>query len=112
MVTEVKGPTAAVVSIEGRGGPGPVRTAGTAGTSTTSITRPQVSITGDAATMAALERAVAASPEVDPKRVEAVQTALAEGSYQVDPRRTADQFLRLENLMAAATTRGAAGNDD
>jgi flagellar biosynthesis anti-sigma factor FlgM len=104
MVTEVKGPSASVVSIDAQRGVGAVPS-GTAGNKAGGATaRSEVSITGDAATLAALERAVAATPEVDVQRVEAVQKSLADGSYQLDPRKTAENFLRLENLISAATT--------
>jgi flagellar biosynthesis anti-sigma factor FlgM len=112
MVTEVKGPGASVVSIEGRTGVSPVRTTTGGEVNRAEGTRPEVRITGDAAALAALEGAVADAPVVDAKRVEAVQKALADGSYQVDPRRTAEQFLRLENLIAAATTRPPGSRDE
>lgn len=112
MVTEVKGPTASVVSIEGRSTVAAIPANTGSGMTRADATRPQVRITGDAATLVALERAVAATPEVDVGRVESVQKALADGSYPIDPRRTAEQFLRLENLIAAATTRGPAGHGD
>jgi len=112
MVTEVKGPAASVVSIEGRSSVAATPTAVGPGASRAGAATFQVRITSDASTLAALERAVAATPEVDAGRVEAVQKALADGNYQVDPRRTAEQFLRLENLVAAATTRTPVDHGD
>jgi len=105
MVTEVKGPSASVVSIEAQRSAAAASGVSSSATARPAPARPEVSITGDAATLAALEKALAATPDVDAQRVEAVQRALADGSYQVDPRRTADNFLKLEGLLSAATAR-------
>jgi len=56
-----------------------------------------VTLTGAARGMAALEQSVRALPVVDETRVTAVKQRLQDGSYEVDPQRVADRLLRLES---------------
>lgn len=59
----------------------------------------QVSLTASAALLQELEKEIAQLPVVDAGRVENVQRALATGTFQVDPARTADKLLQLELIM-------------
>lgn len=59
----------------------------------------QLSLTTSAQLLKELNEAVAATPEVDASRVEAIKQAIADGSYQVDAGRIADQLLKLEDQL-------------
>ena len=61
----------------------------------------KVTLTETAAKLQKLESSVANQPVVDTKRVEAVKQALADGSFQVDSKRTADKMADFENLLAS-----------
>ena len=70
------------------------------GASGSSASKPQtdtVHITESARSLAALSRTVSETPDVDTKRVAAVQQSLASGSYQINPERIADSMLQLEH---------------
>jgi len=70
-----------------------------------SNTPDRVNITGTARTLAALQAAVAASPEIDMKRVEQLRLSVDRGTYVPNPARIADRMLQLETDIAAATGR-------
>jgi negative regulator of flagellin synthesis FlgM len=59
----------------------------------------QLSLTTSAQLLKELNEAVAATPEVDSSRVQAIKQAIAEGTYQVDAGRIADQLLKLEDQL-------------
>lgn len=59
----------------------------------------QLSLTTSAQLLKELNEAVAATPEVDSSRVEAIKQAIADGTYQVDAGRIADQLLKLEDQL-------------
>jgi len=59
----------------------------------------QLSLTTSAQLLKELNDVVAATPEVDATRVEAIKQAIADGSYQVDAGRIADQLLKLEDQL-------------
>jgi negative regulator of flagellin synthesis FlgM len=59
----------------------------------------QVSLTASASLLQELEKEIAQLPVVDTGRVESVQRALATGTFQVDPARTADKLMQLELIM-------------
>ena len=59
----------------------------------------QLSLTSSAQLLKELSEAVAASPDVDPSRVEAIRQAIADGTYQVDAQRIADKLLNLEDQL-------------
>jgi len=65
-------------------------------------TSPEVQITSAAQLLAAVERQLANTPEVDSGRVDATRQALSEGSYQVDSEQVADGLLAAQNLTAQA----------
>ena len=62
-------------------------------------TSEQLSLTSSAQLLKELSEAVAASPEVDKGRIEAIRQAIADGSYDVDAQRIADKLLRLEDQL-------------
>ena len=59
----------------------------------------QLSLTTSARLLKELNEVIAATPEVDSSRVEAIKQAIAEGTYQVDAGRIADQLLKLEDQL-------------
>ena len=59
----------------------------------------QLSLTSSAQLLKELNDVVAATPEVDSSRVEAIKQAIAEGTYQVDAGRIADQLLKLDDQL-------------
>jgi len=59
----------------------------------------QLSLTSSAQLLKELNDVVAATPEVDESRVEAIKQAIAEGTYDVDAGRIADQLLKLEDQL-------------
>lgn len=63
---------------------------GTAGTSET------VELTSGAQLLERLEKNLASLPDIDPARVEAVKSAIANGDYQVDAQKIADALLRFD----------------
>ena len=65
----------------------------------------RVNITGAARTLSALQDAVAASPEIDMKRVEQLRQSISLGTYVINPARIADRMLQLEGDLAAAIGR-------
>ena len=72
-------------------------TSGSAGSNTSAAPTDSVHITESARSLAALSRTVSETPDVDTKRVAAVQQSLASGSYQINPERIADSMLQLEH---------------
>ena len=68
----------------------------------------RVNITGAARTLAALQDAVAASPEIDMKRVDQLRQSVDRGTYVPNPAKIADRLLQLETDIAAATGRTGA----
>ncbi|MEW5992786.1 MAG: flagellar biosynthesis anti-sigma factor FlgM [Candidatus Zixiibacteriota bacterium] len=55
-----------------------------------------VSLTDTAARLRELENSLAKLPVVDSQRVETLQQAIANGSYEVDSGRVAEKMLRFE----------------
>jgi negative regulator of flagellin synthesis FlgM len=55
-----------------------------------------LNITGDAGKLQELEGRIANMPIVDGQKVEAVQQALANGSFTIDPQTCADKMLAME----------------
>lgn len=58
-----------------------------------------VSLTDTAARLRELENSLAKMPVVDSQRVEALQQAIANGSYEMDSGRTAEKMLGLEQAL-------------
>jgi len=61
-----------------------------------------VSITATAVNLENLERLMAQIPIVDASRVESVRESLSKGSYEVNPERTAEKFIRFELMLNRA----------
>ena len=58
----------------------------------------KVSLTEMAAKLRSLERTLADVPEVDKKRFESIREAIANGTYQINVDRIAEQLIRLESM--------------
>lgn len=61
-----------------------------------------VSITQTAVSLGNMERLMAQIPVVDAQRVETVRESLLKGSYEVNPERTAEKFIRFELMLNRA----------
>jgi negative regulator of flagellin synthesis FlgM len=57
----------------------------------------KLSLTSEAAMMQSIESDIAELPEVDTARVQAIQAAVASGSYQVDSAKAAEKMLNFES---------------
>ena len=62
----------------------------------------KVSLTGDAVRMQQLDKAATAAPVVDGKKVAAIKTALAGGSYRVNSHATAGKLARMDWELGTA----------
>ncbi len=62
----------------------------------------QLSLTDEARKLQELEQRVATAPAVDSKKVEAVRTAIENGTFAVNPDRIADKMMRLEQALTDA----------
>jgi len=58
-----------------------------------------VNLTGEARQLQALEARIASEPVVDSQRVEAVRTAVDNGTFTIDPARIADKMISLEQAL-------------
>ncbi|MDZ7753484.1 MAG: flagellar biosynthesis anti-sigma factor FlgM [Gammaproteobacteria bacterium] len=58
-----------------------------------------VSLTQTAVSLENMERLMAQIPIVDAHRVESIRESLSKGSYQVNPERTAEKFIRFELML-------------
>ncbi|AKC88006.1 flagellar biosynthesis anti-sigma factor FlgM [Pseudoxanthomonas suwonensis] len=56
-------------------------------------------LTGEAASLQALQRELAAAPAVDQARVAEVKQALESGSYRIDPAKIAERMLDLDEQL-------------
>lgn len=59
-----------------------------------------VRLTGEAASLQALSRSLAAEPSMDAAKVQAVRNALEDGSYRINPREIATRLDALERELA------------
>lgn len=73
--------------------------ANAAGNKTQGTAEDSVSLTDQAEKLRALEAKVNAQPVVDTKRVEALRSAILDGTYTVDSARTAEKMANFENLL-------------
>ncbi|MEW7975831.1 MAG: flagellar biosynthesis anti-sigma factor FlgM [Candidatus Thiodiazotropha endolucinida] len=88
-------------NLKGTGDSGLVTRSGLPGgkrsaTSTTSTRKDRFDLTGSAGKLLELEARIAQMPIVDAQKVEAVQKALATGSFTIDPQTAADKMLAME----------------
>lgn len=58
-----------------------------------------VNFTQRASQLEQLERSVSSLPVVDTQRVESIRKAIADGSFEVDPARTADKLVQFEEAL-------------
>lgn len=56
----------------------------------------KVSLTSTAAKLKALEQQLTTQPDVDMRKVSEVQTAIANGNYDVNPQNIADKMMNFE----------------
>ncbi|NLS11633.1 flagellar biosynthesis anti-sigma factor FlgM [Vibrio sp. SM6] len=59
-----------------------------------------VSLSSQGKAMGQLQQSMAATPAFDAAKVAAIKEAIANGSYQVDPERLADNIMKFENELA------------
>ncbi|GMQ89057.1 MAG: hypothetical protein BMS9Abin09_0503 [Gammaproteobacteria bacterium] len=62
----------------------------------------RVSLTGEARQLQDLEARLASEPVVDSQRVEAVRSAVENGTYTVNPERIAEKLMSLEEALTDA----------
>ncbi|MET0063288.1 MAG: flagellar biosynthesis anti-sigma factor FlgM [Candidatus Thiodiazotropha endolucinida] len=91
-------------NLKGTGDSGLVTRSGLPGgkrsaTSTTSTRKDRFDMTGSAGKLLELEARIAQMPIVDAQKVEAVQKALATGSFTIDPQTAADKMLAMELVL-------------
>jgi negative regulator of flagellin synthesis FlgM len=73
--------------------------ANAAGNKTQGTAEDSVSLTDQAEKLRSLEANIKDQPVVDTKRVEALRSAVLDGSYTVDTARTAEKMANFENLL-------------
>ena len=56
-------------------------------------------LTGEAASLQAMQRELSTAPAIDNARVQAVREALQAGTYKVNPEAIADGMLRLDDQL-------------
>jgi len=93
----------------GSGQGAPVDNHRTGGSSTTAdqpehsrVSTDQLSLTGEARQLHELENRIAAAPVVDSKKVEAVRTAMENGTFSVNAERIAEKLMSLEQALTDA----------
>lgn len=64
--------------------------------SSSSSSSDKVSLTSTAAKLKELEQQLATQPDVDMRKVSEVQTAIANGNYDVNPESIADKMMNFE----------------
>lgn len=103
MVAEVKGTTSSIVAgTAHRSAPSETPTV-THPPQAGAVSNKNVHLTDAAAELRTLETAVHEAPDVDIERVNSIRQAIADGSYEIDPQKLADNLLRFELLMSART---------
>ena len=68
----------------------------------TSSSSDQVSLTGGARQLLELETRLASAPVVDSQRVDAVRSAVENGTFTVNPERIAEKLMSLEEALTDA----------
>jgi flagellar biosynthesis anti-sigma factor FlgM len=103
----VKGTNASAVDNGGSRAVDPVRgsapAASAANAGTGSAQTDSLSISGSARSLANLQQAIAATPDINVGHVERVAKALESGQYTINAARIAGRVLQLERDLAAAT---------
>ena len=62
----------------------------------------KVSLTGEVSKLQALEHELASQPVVDRQRVDAVRSAVDNGTFEINPERIADKMMSLEQALTDA----------
>ena len=62
----------------------------------------RISLTGQARQLQELEARLASQPVVDSQRVEAVRSAVENGTFTINPQRIADKLMSLEEALMDA----------
>jgi len=83
--------------VENQNGGKPGTTPGDANTGKS--TADSVNLTGEARQLQALEAQIASKPVVDAQRVQAVRTAVENGTFTINPERIADKMISLEQAI-------------
>jgi negative regulator of flagellin synthesis FlgM len=65
-----------------------------------------VHITDTASQLASLEQALREAPAVDSAKVARLQSAIEQGTYQVNPEHVATQLLQMERALAGLDKKG------
>jgi negative regulator of flagellin synthesis FlgM len=68
----------------------------------TPATTDRISLTGEARQLQELEAQLASQPVVDSQRVEAVRSAVENGSFTINPQRIAEKMMSLEEALMDA----------
>ena len=105
MADRIKGLDGSSLGASSSGSPIEQIRASTAVSTATSAPQPgvdSVNITDSARRMFALAQAVQDAPEVDAQRVDALQQAVGNGQYTINPDRIADRLLQMEQDLVAA----------
>jgi negative regulator of flagellin synthesis FlgM len=101
MVNEIKGSNQSLLnSLSGQQQADQARDhANAAGNKTQGTAEDSVSLTDQAEKLRALESSIEKQPVVDTKRVEAIKSAILDGTYTVDSSKTADKMADFERLL-------------
>ena len=105
MADRIKGLDSSSLGASGSGSPIEQIRASVAVSTATSAPQPSVdsvNITDSARRLFALAQAVQEAPEVDSERVAALQNAIGNGQYTINPDRVADRLLQMEQDLVAA----------
>jgi negative regulator of flagellin synthesis FlgM len=76
-------------------------------TAPAAATSGEVHITDTATQLAALEQTLRDSPAVDPARVEALRSAIEQGSYTVDPVDVATKFMQMDRALSVLDSKSS-----
>ena len=101
MVNEIKGPNHSVISgLAGQKQADQARNReNAAGNKTRGTAEDSVSLTDQAGKLRALETSIEKQPVVDTKRVESIRSAILDGTYTVDSKKTAEKMATFERLL-------------
>lgn len=105
MAGRIKGLDSSSLGASSSGSPIEQIRTSTAISTATSAPQPSVdsvNITDSARRLFALAQAVHDAPEVDAQRVAALQQAVGNGQYTINPNRIADRLLQMEQDLVAA----------
>lgn len=64
-------------------------------------THDTVSLTDTATNLQKINQTIDALPVVDTQRVDSIRQAIANGTYEIDPQRTAEKLIGFESALAA-----------